>query len=696
MSRPRLLVSLFAFGLGVLGVLSVGGVRTATGQPKPLVVPPSPQAPTLTTPASLGVKQGASVELTLAGTNLADPTAVLLGCPGKATIVEDKKLNPAAVRVKVEVPADAPVGLHTIRVATKQGVSNFRPFLVDDLPGVEETSTNHTKDTAQDVPVPCSVSGRADAETFDFFKVKVAAGQTLTFEVLARRIGSPLDPIVVLHDAKTKRELVDLYADDTPGLQSDCRLTHTFKEPGEILVEVRDTTYKGGADFVYRLRIGEFPGATTAYPLAVQRGQAAKVGFAGPGTADLPAVSVKAPSDPAAAAIHVVPKRSSGPSGWPLPVLVTDEPQIVEQEPNNDIAKATKLPVPGGVSARFLEKGDLDHFAIAGKKGQKLTIEAMTYEVNSPAEVLIRVLDAKGAELAKSNPASVPPKLDFTPPADGTFFVACEHLNYLFGPNEIYHLTVAPATPDFHVVLALDRYEAPAGGGTAVAVTSVARLNGYAGPVELSIVGDKALSGSVTVPAGQTQAFVPLLVKAGTKPGAHNFMVKATAKVDGKEVERYATLIDLVKANLGGMSNPPPDLLQGCAVAVVEKPAFTLKLTPEPKAVEKGKPGKLLVEATREKGADADIALAPLFTPPNVTPAAKPIPKGKTAGEVGVTVAAGAAVGPAPIALKATTKVGGKDYAVTPPPAVIEVIEAKKAEPKKEEPKKKDAKKDKK
>ena len=76
----------------------------------------------------------------------------------------------------------------------------------------------------------------------------------------------------MLHDAKTKRELIDLYADDTPGLQSDCRLTHTFKDAGEVLVEVRDTTYRGGADFFYRLRIGEFPGATTAFPLAVQRG----------------------------------------------------------------------------------------------------------------------------------------------------------------------------------------------------------------------------------------------------------------------------------------------------------------------------------------------------------------------------------------------------------------------------------------
>lgn len=46
------------------------------------------------------------------------------------------------------------------------------------------------------------------------------------------------------------------------------------------------------------------------------------------------------------------------------------------------------------------------------------------------------------------------------------------------------------------------------------------------------------------------------------------------------------------------------------------------------------------------------------------------------------------AAGPAELVIRATTKVGGKDYAVTPPPAVVEITEPKKDPPKKEEPKK--------
>jgi hypothetical protein len=693
--RPAWLIAFsgFVFGLGV--VLLSSTESEVAAQPKAPVIVAAPQAPTLNTPASLGASPGADIEIVLTGTNLAEPTSVLLSCPAKVSIPTDNKNGTEAgkLRVKVAIDSKCPSGLYTVRVATKHGISNARPFVIDALPLVASTAMNRGKDTAQEVKVPCVVSGSVAAETSEFYKLKVSANQKLTFEVLARRIGSPLDPIVVLHDAKTKRELIDLYADDTPGLQGDCRLTHTFKEAGEILVEVRDTTHRGGGDFVYRLRIGEFPGATTAFPLAAQRGKSASIGFAGPDT--IPPVKVTAPKDPTLAAIYVAPG-----TGWPLPVRLSDSPEAIEQEPNDEPAKANKLPVPGGVSAKLDKPKDVDHFAITGKKGQKLVIATMTYEVNSPAEVLVRVLDSKGAQVAASNPTAPVNRFEFTPPADGDYVIACEHQNFLNGPNEVYHLSVVPSAPDLTVALGFDRGEAPAGSGSGVFAT-VTRLNGYAGAVELSIDGDPALSGKFTLPAGQTQAFIPVLVKEGTKPGGYAFRVKATINAEGtaitvgEPVTRYGTLTDVVKAAFGGMANPPPELLNRCAFGVTENPPFTLKFTAEPASIEKGKAGKINIEATREKGADGDIVLAPVFVPPTAPAALKPITKGQTKGEIAVTVQPAAPLGPTPFVFKATTKVGGKDYAITPPPVVIDVIDVKKADPKKEEPKKKDEKKEK-
>ena len=121
-------------------VASLDNPAVRAQPPKAPAITPAPQAPTLTTPANLGAKAGESVELTLTGTNLTDPVGVVLSCPGKVTIPTDNKngTDAAKLRVKVEVPADCPIGLYTIRVATKNGVSNIRPFVVDELPVVAE------------------------------------------------------------------------------------------------------------------------------------------------------------------------------------------------------------------------------------------------------------------------------------------------------------------------------------------------------------------------------------------------------------------------------------------------------------------------------------------------------------------------------------------------------------------------------
>ena len=81
----------------------------ASAQPKaaPPAVPPG--YPTLTTPASLGAKPGASVELVLTGTNLTGVTDVWTSFGGKAT-VPDKQTDAKKLTVKLDVPADARPG----------------------------------------------------------------------------------------------------------------------------------------------------------------------------------------------------------------------------------------------------------------------------------------------------------------------------------------------------------------------------------------------------------------------------------------------------------------------------------------------------------------------------------------------------------------------------------------------------------
>ena len=484
-----------------LVVLSVPAVRAQQPPPPPV---PNPAAPTLNPVLPLGMQPGSGLELTLTGTNLAEPVALWTSIPGaKVTIPTDANngKEPAKLRVKLDVPKDAPLGLYAVRLATTRGMSNLRLFCIDDLPQVNAEAAARKKETAQAVPIPSVVIGKADQEQTDYFKVSVKAGQRLSFEVLGRRLGSAFDPQISLVDARTGREVA--YSNDSPGLQSDARLTHTFKEAGDYLVEVRDVTYRGGPDFHYRLRIGDFPCATTPVPMAAKRGSKVAVHFAGPNVEGVAPVEVTVPTDP------TVTVAAGGAEGGERAVRLAGV--AVRQRPRRaDGAGAEQRagqgqPPPGAVrrDGRFEQKGDLDHFVFAAKKGQRYAIEARTQEYHSPTEVYMVLKDAKGGQVAASNPA-VGQRIDYTAAADGDYALAVEHLHYWGGPAETYHLTVVPYEPGFDLSIALDRWDVAQGGTLSLPILLTRR--DYTGPIEVSVAGHPGISGRLTIAAGPQPA----------------------------------------------------------------------------------------------------------------------------------------------------------------------------------------------
>src|SRR5262249_50402869 len=162
------------------------------------------------------------VELQLTGTNLAGPTGLVLDFPAKIDIPKGDKNGEdnAKLKVVIDIPADAPVGPHLLRLATTRGMANLRVFSVDDLPQVMDSDKNQEKANAQEVAVPCVIAGRIDAEKSRWYKIKATAGQRLSFDVVGRRLGAALDPEISLFDAKGKELAHD---NDSPGCQSDCR-----------------------------------------------------------------------------------------------------------------------------------------------------------------------------------------------------------------------------------------------------------------------------------------------------------------------------------------------------------------------------------------------------------------------------------------------------------------------------------------
>jgi hypothetical protein len=664
--RARCIV---AFFLIVAFALCCGPQRGwSQKQPAPA---PNPQAPVLKAPAPLGVQRGTTLDLTLTGTNLSEPTGLWTSFPAKVTIPTEGNngKDNTKLLVRLEVPKDAPMGFHSLALATSRGMSNFRLFCVDDLPQVMKATA--TKASPQAVTAPCVVVGSVAAETSDWYKVTVKAGERVSFEVLGRRLGSPFDPQLTLYSAATGKELRGGYSNDAPGLQTDPRLTYTFKDAGDYLVEIRDVSYRGGEDFYYRLRIGDFPCATTPMPLAAKRGSKVSVRFAGPQVDGVAPVEVTVPNDPQLSSVDVTPKGANGLCGWPVSLAVSDLDEVLEQEPNNEPAKANRVPVPGAVSAQFQEKGDRDHFVFALKKGQRYLLEAHAQELHSPADVYMTLLDAKAAKLQATNPMAAP-RLDFTPAADGDYTLAVEHLQLWGGPSETYRVTVTPYEPGFDLSAALDRFDVSQGGTFSIPINVTRR--DYAGPIEVSVVG-QGLSGTLTVPAGQppqpNQPGGTLTIQSAPDMamGPHEFKIQGKASIGGKDVVQLVSVRALVSASMANLPVPPRPMFTRLGLAVTQKAPFTLAVKFDEESTMPGKPAGVTVTATRDAGFTGEIALSVTGLPPNVTPMLKNIPANMNEVKVQLNVAANAMPGQSPVIITGKAKHQNHDFTVSAPPA---------------------------
>ncbi|MCS6978466.1 MAG: PPC domain-containing protein [Gemmatales bacterium] len=662
--------------LGWLTVLAWTLTALSPSQAQPPTV--NPAAPVLNQPFPMGIQRGTTLDLTLSGSNLNDPVQLLTSFPAAITIPTDNNNGKDAGKllVRLDVPKDAPPGWHTIRLATVHGVSNFRLFCIDDLPQIIEEN-NNARESAQSVPIPCVVCGRTDAEKSDFYKISVSAGQRLSFEILGRRLGSQLDPMIRLIDPRSGKPII--WSDDAPGLSKDARFSFTFKDAGEYLLEVRDVRYQGGGDWFYRLRIGDFPLAVTPMPLAIRRGTTAQVGFAGPAVQGIPPVSVSAPTDPGVQTMWLSPIRpETGLPGWPVALTISDFEELVEQEPNDEPNQANRVPLPGAVSGKLEKKYDRDHFVFAGKKNQRVLIDAVTQEVHSPSVVYLVLRNAQGNQIAASNPTADPARIDITLPEDGDYTLAVEHLHYWGGPEETYRIVFNLYEPDYVLTAQLDRHDAPAGGMVPVHVT--ANRRDYGGPIDITVSGPQGVSGNAVIQAGQTSTLVPVRVPGELAIGGHRLVVTGKAKIGEKEVVKKAHVRPVVREALGNLAHPPAHLGEEIVLGVTKPPPFSVQATYEQPEALRGGTVPVAITLTKAEGFDEEVTIA-LVSPapvqgqqPPIPPVNIKIPKGQNQGRLELKPAGNAPLGPQYLAFSARGKYQNRDFVAYSVPDPLPIV----------------------
>ena len=131
-------------------------------------------------------------------------------------------------------------------------VSGSRPKMIVSASG--EVMEQPAGDKPQEVgPAPVAISGRIAARgEQDRFQIAVTPGQVLRFDVLASRIGSPLDGVLAVLNEQGAQLAT---SDDRPGT-SDPGLDLTVPADAKnLVVALRDLEGRGGEQFVYRIAI---------------------------------------------------------------------------------------------------------------------------------------------------------------------------------------------------------------------------------------------------------------------------------------------------------------------------------------------------------------------------------------------------------------------------------------------------------
>ncbi|MBX9582604.1 MAG: PPC domain-containing protein [Gemmataceae bacterium] len=189
------------------------------------------------------------------------PTAVVPagGKPGEELEVTFLGDPSGPIKQKVKLPPAADP-LFRVHCQTPDGVhpAGFK-FRVIDLPNVVEGGANTALPAAAPGPAPGAFNGVISKPGEQkFFRFPAKKGQVFDVHCYARRVGSPLDPVVYLGGHTAGGEFVS--NDDSAGPDSYFRFT--APEDKEYALRVHDHLQKGGPDYFFRIEVTPVAAAT--------------------------------------------------------------------------------------------------------------------------------------------------------------------------------------------------------------------------------------------------------------------------------------------------------------------------------------------------------------------------------------------------------------------------------------------------
>jgi hypothetical protein len=165
----------------------------------------------------------------------------------------------------VSIAPAAPLGVRRFRVWTSQGVIPTMKFVIGEFPEIIEQEIDG-QPVPTHVQLPVTINGRIfPREDVDTWTFTAKAGQSYTCEVMAARIGSPLDSRLEIISPEGRP-----IAENVDGKETDSFLQFTAPVDGEYQVKIHDINFAGLQHYVYRLTLNDGPVVNDIYPLAAR------------------------------------------------------------------------------------------------------------------------------------------------------------------------------------------------------------------------------------------------------------------------------------------------------------------------------------------------------------------------------------------------------------------------------------------
>lgn len=607
LARPTFVRLLLGFSMTLAGV---AGAEAAS--------------PRLTAVRPIGGQRGTELEVHFTGERLGDAQEILFYQPGiSASKVEKVDANHAKALVKIDPTAE--LGLVDLRVRTASGISELRTFSVGNLKEATESEPNDEFTKPQKVAFGSVVNGVARSEDVDYYAFDVKKGERITAEVEGARLGIALfDPYVAIMDSK-RFELAS--SDDAALIMQDGFASVIAPEDGTYLVQVRESAYAGTDACLYRVHIGNFPRPTAALPAGGKFGETIDVRLVGDVLGDK-TLKIALPAEQKRD-FGIVASDDKGTAPFPNAFRLSSFGNVMEVEPNNDYAGATRFEGSMALNGVIGKPEDVDHYVFPAKKGQNFDVRVYARRLRSPLDSVISIAKKAGGGLASNDDAQNSPDsmLRFTAPEDGEYVLGIYDHLMKGGPDYFYRIEVTSALPLISLSVTEESLQRGIGPtavsvprGNRQAVMINARRSEVGGGLKVSLEGLPAGTTATADDMAANQPTLPVLIEAK----ADAPMAGALARVDGKPLDpklavpsefRQASELVLGQNNVQYWGR----VVDRLAVAVTEEAPFSIEVI-EPKVplVRGGSMG-LRVKATRKPGFTAPIAVSLPWNPPGVS-----------------------------------------------------------------------------